>query len=481
MSKTGTPRDRRIMGLANRLRREERGLAMASVVILGAILVAISVVLVVTTASENRVVSGDRTFEQAVHVAESGIDTTLTALDPIFDDVPTTFDDVDDVIESLDLSDAVNMVSMPSSPTKQDVLDAAESLASAEPDTVLETPEGEVVVVGPEEGLVLYGVGFTPALDAGVRKERVVVVDYWPLVGTEAWDPGVAILSDGPLTITGGSFITGGAHTNGKMDVQGGAAIVDECVTGYDPESTEGPDCPVEVEYQFIPSINPLSAHHRSEYDVCRFGASFSPPASGVYAGPANTAVAEEMRAEPGKPCSGAFMHPNLGIFGVGSTTVEFERSRVPPGVFYVDGADVIVRPKRPRDGITQWSILAGTVDAAMDCSTSGGTIHVMSQGDLEAPPGANKYVFVAGGDLNIESQIGVKGLLATHEQVRYSSGINVFGNVVVESACDSASSPLRESSTEGSANIVMDDDLTSDFMLKKFDGVQIVATQELL
>jgi hypothetical protein len=459
---------------------DDRGVAMVSVGLLGAFLVMLSIVVAMQTMQQSRSVDGDRNYEQAIHVSESGVDVALYELDPVLDGLPDTFDDPAEVVGALDLSDYFTVVAVPDDPTKADIVEIAEGIATTSPSAVIETPEGDVVLVAPDDGtLILYSVGFTPSLDAPLRKERVTVVEYYPEISDEQWNPELAILAEDSVKLGGDSVVSGGAHSNGTMSVGGPSNLADECATGLEPPTAVGPDCgDVTIEHHPLPAIDPLRAHYRAHYDVCSFSFSFGAgKPSGVYAGPAYP-YGDKTPATPEEPCSGELVHPHLGLSGVGTTGVMFPKSFSTPGVFYVDGANVQVDSRK--DVETVFTIIAGTVDGALDCSTSGGWIHVGGQGIYKPHPDGNNYAFIAGGDMTMNAGMRANGLLAAHEQVKYNGNIQIFGVLLIEGECNTPGSIVPETATLGTADITFDGSWTTDFILKKFEGVTLTRSTEL-
>jgi len=434
---------------------------MASVALLGGFLVLVSVVVAARTMSENRHVGLDRTWEQALQVAESGIDQALFELEADNDITEVTF-------------------SSPS-PDKAEVVAHAEAVA-ADPAEVLSTPEGDVVIVKDDTAEIAYAVGFTPSIDAAVRKERVLYLDYqWVNTGTP-WVPDGALIVNGDLEVLGDAAFKGAkgnVHSNKKLDLSGSASV-DGCGTGVDPVEASGTDCPPlgDIVEAFMPAINPLAVHKYAQIDICRGGVSFGAAnPSGFYEGPASTLGNP---ATEGEPCSGAFISTGAGnqILGIGSSLVAFDWNST-PGAYYVDGADVTINGKNNMP-VIELSVFAGTVDGATDCSTSRGNIDYGGYAYTQAYPGSGGYSTVAGGDLQVGVQVNVVGVVAMHEQFRMNGQATIVGPVVAEDACDSAGSPVSENRINGGGEIIYDGGWISDFELKDLGAVDVENTREL-
>lgn len=445
--------------------RDDRGAALATVALLGSALVLIAAVIVVRQMVEFDAGSTDRTWEEALHVAESGADDVFYGLTQDEQYLENT-DRVVDATTTIDI--------------REDAISEASDLARDFPDTVVTTPDGDVVVFQVEGVDVLYAVAFSPSIDATRRVERVIAIEYQRMHSGNPWTPQGAILSEEDIQVSANAQILGShgnVHSNKAANVHQDAVITG-CASGYDPQSARGsgPDCTLPVELVFMPQVDPLRTHYLSQYDVCTANHSFHSRPSGVYAGPANTDPTATP-AEPGVPCSGSFVDANRGIAGIGTGSVHFDLP-VPDGVYYVDGLDASIRAKK--DVIKNWSIIVGTEDGALDCSTSGGNVYITGQGEIRSNDAAANYAVVAGGDLRIESQLKFRGLLATHEAVRYAGGATIVGSVVAEGACDHPASPLRGNETQGNSTVIYNGNLASDFILKDWLGVAVVDREEI-
>ncbi len=453
--------------LARRLhgrRRGDIGAAMASVAMLGTALVLVTGVIVVRSVASFEAGTTDRSWEEAIFVAESGTDETLYGL---------TQDEEYMKENKLVVEDDTPLG------TREEVLAAAEEVIDDEPTALRQLPEGEFVVFKPESSEVLYGVAYTPSRAAEDRHERVVVVEYQTRYSGRPWLPDHGLLADGDIVANGGTFTgaNGSAHTNG--DFQAGATTYSVCATGAGNQAAVGPDCPaLPIEVQWIPEVDPLKSHAYSEYDVCRAGWSFgaSLGISGLYAGPANK-DSGTTPATPGVPCSGSFIPGTRNISGIGTNSVSF-RDDVPQGAYYLDGVDATLRGKR--DGAVSWTVIAGTANGVLDCSTTGGNIKANSQLQLQPAAAGKPYAIVAGGDVQFNGGADIWGLVATHEHLFFGGNLNVNGSIVAEGACDSAGSPERYNRVEGDMSVHYNGEIVSDFILKDRLGVDVLARNEM-
>lgn len=163
--------------------RHDDGFAIAVVSLLGSVLVLFSLVITSRTLNETQIGSEDRSWEQAVFVAESGVDQALRDLDH------------DLTIAEVDLGTA---------PTRSGAAVAAEAAATADPSIVVSTPEGEVVALKQLGADRLYAVGFVPDIAHSDRIERVIEITYTEGTGVPgSIFPEGAIVANEDVTMTG--------------------------------------------------------------------------------------------------------------------------------------------------------------------------------------------------------------------------------------------------------------------------------------
>src|SRR5687768_8372368 len=180
---------------ARRHSADERGIALVSVVGMSAILFAIAAIVMTRNISDYNQVRNDRRFEQAIQVADSGVDHTLFKVGA--EQTYTTGETVPDFG-----GDAA--------------AEEAWVLENAADNALVTTPEGQWATIRPENAEVIYSVGYVPTR-ANPFKVRVIraAYDYAPFV------PSVAILTDGDLKISGNPSIEGAGgsvHANGDIE-----------------------------------------------------------------------------------------------------------------------------------------------------------------------------------------------------------------------------------------------------------------------
>ncbi len=202
-----------------RLRGDDRGAAMAVVAMLGTALVLIAAVIVSRQMIEFEVGSSDRDWEEALHVAESGVDEVLYELDQDHEYIEN---------EGLTVAAGTDLS------TRDAIVAAAEDLAS-DVTVIRDTPDGDVIVFEEADQAdgKLYAVAFSPSIDAEHRLVRVLETEYhitWN--ATHAFPPG-ALVAEGNVDMTGnGNTVTvpsppheASVFTNGNYTGSGNASV----------------------------------------------------------------------------------------------------------------------------------------------------------------------------------------------------------------------------------------------------------------
>lgn len=420
---------------------DQRGVAMATVVLLGAVLVLMATVVALRAYASSDRVETDRKWEQALYTAESGIDVAL--VESSADSSWNTGESAADLVD------------------RADVIAAADARSASE---LIASPEGDLVLVKPADGDAVYAVGFSPSRDAVHRQVRIVEAAFEPKMSsftpTMGFVTGSDLLvdSNNPKTVsTGGN--QGRIHANGKVTTKNGPKDdVRGCVThtgggGYTSgDISENPDCPTTtpIDPVPIPVVDPLRLHSLAHYDFCYSGAHYGPAHSSPLAGTAGT------------PCSGGIA-TDLP-FNVNPNTSSVALDEGLSAVFFSWGRDVSLKVTKPDVAIT---IIAAKLDNTTSCGLDsyGGSIDVLVSKDasLVPHPSAENATLIAAADLDLKIS-GIKktakgapgtivGFLAAGEQVALKAvgnvdvdniGGAVRGAVIAVDTCDTNSSPVH-------------------------------------
>lgn len=193
MTKPRSPRFSRLADRSPNLAWDDRGAALAVVAMLGTALLLIAAVIVARQMTEFEVGASDQGWEEALHVAESGVDEMLYELDQN----PSYMED-----EDLLVTGALD--------TRDEIVAAAEMLVNRKAAALIDAPDGQVVVFEERDAEgTLYSVAFSPSIDAEHRLVRVLETEYEVTYNaTHTFPPG-ALVSEGNVRFTGnGKTIT---------------------------------------------------------------------------------------------------------------------------------------------------------------------------------------------------------------------------------------------------------------------------------
>jgi hypothetical protein len=444
---------------ARRHSSDERGIAMVSTVLMGAILFAIAAIVMTRNFSDYNQVRSDRRFEQAIQVADSGVDHTLykVGATPSYttgETLPAEFmgPDVDRAAEEAWVLDEISN------------------------NPLVTTPEGQWATIRPSDAAgvpvdVIYSVGYVPTR-AAPYKVRIIraAFDYAPFV------PSTAILTDGNLQIGGSATVTGAGgsvHANGDV-IYGGSPSVSGYVSAAgsctgcnsptigDPANSGGGKPAREV-----PLINPRENYVMSEYDLCPNGEIRTGPSYSLGDHPPNAS---------GVPCGGTPI-PHAGEwFGWNYMDVDqsgqlkghqwkYESQTPYHGVYYIyqGSAEIAGNPGTPTTPwkVTIFSEASATGDEPGHCPHVGGDIDMQGGGDVKPSPKAQPLHLIAGRDLLMNGTPGNRweGVYAAHEQFKLSGNVEMNGVIIANDYCDTPKSPASQNiiNVGGSAKINYD------------------------
>lgn len=264
--------------------RSEEGAALTAALFLGLAMILLSAVVMTRALGQSDAEFADETYEHAIQSAEAGVNLAITEL--AADSTFTTGE------------------SMVSLGTKADVIAAAD----AKPDSdVIQTPDGELVLIVPTDGGVVFGVGYVPSRDHPQRKVRVIET----AVDQLEWVPDFGMWVGGDIEIKGRKpgdkkeidiwGIKGRVHVEGELKLEhdldkppSEQKGVDGCITTldlWDPkhpqhndiysneDTVNNPDCPLtaDVVSMPLPDIDPRRLYKLSHYVVCPAGLRYGP------------------------------------------------------------------------------------------------------------------------------------------------------------------------------------------------------------
>lgn len=432
-------RDRRsIEGFMMRT-SDDRGYALVTVALIGALAMLLVVVIFSRNSADFNRVSDDRRREQVLHGADAALDHALYWLDenPDWDTGLTS-----EPYDPLDFDSKLE--------EREWAIEEANYLADDNPASVVSAPDGEWVTVKPPnpnevDRHPIFGVGFLPSR-AEPRNIRVVKAeyDYAPFV------PDFAVLTNDSLKIKGNAEILGAkgnVHANGDLVLEGSPYIDGHATASneYKPAGYVGK--PEESggfqPLQPVPLVNPRENYSMSEYDLC-------PEDGKLHGGPAHATSPNITDT----PCEGPELAEMRGWSYQGSDPSKgaMWRSGTDPGdgvyYIYLGSADIAASPGSSGNPweVTLFAEASAAGEETDHCPHTGGDIVVSGSPNVRNAEGGYPLLFVAGrdlrpkGTLNSNSYFGVMG---AHEQVSFSGNVKMNGVVIVNNYCDTPGSPV--------------------------------------
>ncbi|MDX1690155.1 MAG: hypothetical protein R3290_03925 [Acidimicrobiia bacterium] len=460
--------------LLRRLRDDDRGVAIATVALLGLAVVMMTSVMTLRGTRQVNNTSSDGQWEQSLHVAEAGLADVIT--DVKADDTYTT----GQILPTFDDADA----------ERAWAVQVADGLPSAD---LITTPEGEYAVIVPAGEQVIYSVGFTPARDAAERRVRTVRVTYERIPGALPYYAAKAFVTNGHLSISGSPTAfesNADVHANGDLDVSGNPTTHDACLTASglatvdgnvnDHASCEGPSYqPLEV----VPDIVPRDFWPSSEYDLCPNGEVRAGPAyGGAFAADPNDA-----------PCTGDILEadagasPYLGWQYLGYSSIdghvwEYGTNVENHGSYYVFQGSASI-PTGPGTNTNPWRIsLVAEAEGACDAHV-GGDIVLTGAAVVTPHETAGTLFMIAGRDVvwDGNGRLKEKGIIGAVEQIAIIGNPVVLGSFIAAEACDTAGDLVDVSEIAGNPKFELDGEVETIWEYVGSEGsVAVVAWDEL-
>ena len=445
---------------ARRLDRQ-RGAGLVLVLVIGAALLAMGALAEVLFKSaatgSTRHVKG----EQAIHLAEQGVDQAIGRLQ-----------------ESSALSyntDTNYGFPTPASTVVTPDQEQAWLLANFGPAAntsgyaaswLQKGPDGEFVSVRPSTRKTIYGISWVPSR-AKPKRVRVLKAEWLPA----NFSPIHAILVGGSLELAGNaavSGIAGSVHANGDIATTGNSVSVSKTV------STSGvfqPDPPNfqsvggtenNSPRQTIPVIDPdryWTDHHND------------PAFSGAWLD--FCGADESVRLPSGSsPCTGTVVGSVAGSgtyqgwdYKASTSTWSYNGAGDYFGVFFFYRATVTVSGS-PGTATSPWraTIIASSAPIAVACGHQYGDIKITGSPKMTSFGENNSLTMMAGTDLTISgtTQTSLSGLFAAHEQLLVDGNGTLDGSLVAQDHCHTAGTPVDASKVSGSMSITFNKDVTA-------------------
>lgn len=431
-------------------------MALAAVLILGLAVVMLSSVVVVRSLGQSGATLSDAVWEQALQVAESGLDEGLVAVSA--DESYSTGEILPGSFEGNEEARAWMV--------------AAADARSA--DQVRTTPLGEYVIVRPSNTEMVFAVGYVPGRAVETRRVRVVGARLGEATINGSWLARYALLTGDRLEMSGNptlvSGVTVGVHTNGFLDVRG-SVFVDGCLSASDGALVTGsmgqePGCsnpgiqaPVE-----IPVVDVTGFWYLSQYDLC--------PQGRVKAGPGHPTHGNTVG---NAPCTGSTLevdartNPYRGWRYEGydeklGADWTYTLQAAYDGVYYVHRGSVDLASS-PGSIADPWEVTVVTEGIGACPDIIGGDVEISGSPSMAPHPEARNLLIGAGRDLSISGGPNLTGLIAVHEQIQNQGDpTGVESAWLAEGACDSGNDWVDVTDVAGNASITNSGPIASPF-----------------
>ena len=403
---------------------DQRGAAIAMVLLIGSVLVVLTGVVVTRGMRQMGTTSGDARWEQALNVAEAGMEYAINERN--VDSEYTTGETV---------------------PTFADRTEEREwAIAAAAGNPVVATPEGEFAVIVAESDQVLYSVGYVPARGAEGVRTRVVRREYETARFTAA--NGLLVGGDADLEantivdVPDGENAT--VYVNGEVTV-GVNTVVDGCVLSSVTVIPETADCPASpVAPAWMPSIRVRPYYAFATTALCADGTARGGPVH-----PSLPDPTPETPCDPADPILPSLDWKFLANKNSWNATDIFQS-----GVIYLYGTNFDGGlGKMPQNKVAEITLLAER--SSRSCLVdAGGHISLSAGSYIRYHPSLAVYetALIAEGDILYRGGATVIGAVMAGEQIDYSGGPESWGPIIATDECDSLDSPVSSTVLVGGA-----------------------------
>jgi hypothetical protein len=437
--------------------RGEQGFAIAAVLLLGTMLLMLGSVVVIRSLRQAGNVNVDAQWEQALAVAEAGLDLGL-----------------DRAASSSGFSTGQILPEFSGDPSAERawIVDTADATVSSEVGT---TPQGEFVILRPDNSSAIYSVGYVPSRNAEPRRVRVVRAQIGTAIRPGAWQARYAILTDGELGLNGNptvvSGVTVGIHSNDYLSV-GGSSSVDGCLSASGGARITGaviqdPSCqpPGNQAPVTMPLVDVRSLWSFSQYDLC--------PSGQVRAGPAHPIQGHTVANEP---CTGATLEAdaqtspfrNWRFQGCCDAKLNarwtYETDDAADGVYYIHEGSVDISSSPGMLG-APWEVTL-LIEGLGTCpAQTGGDLSISGDPTMVPYSGTDALLAAIDRDLEITGNPDTSGLIAVNEQIKLGGTADVTeGAFLASNDCDSADDQIDENYVAGNTTITNSGPISSPF-----------------
>jgi hypothetical protein len=430
-----------------RVIRDERGIAVATVLLLGFSLILLTSVVAFRSLVQSQSVHVDSEWELTLAVAEAGLDVGL---------------DLANADESYTTGETAPHP-FPDSDTERKWVVAAADARS--PSDLGQVPGGEFMVIRPFNSEVVYSVGYVPTRSAPDRRVRAVRGRIGLSSEVGGWNAAYAVLSGGNLAFKGNPTVASGSsvgiHANGDLSI-GGSSFIQSCISASGAVSVSGsysqaPGCamPGGQATVLLPIIDIRSLWSLSEYDMC--------PDGRVRAGPAHPTMGGTVTSVP---CSGATLDTDtqtspfrswkyngccdsrLGAKWVYDNDIPFD------GVYYFHEGSVTIGASPGSVG-APWQVTLLVAGSGTCPDKVGGDLSISGNPTMVPYPNTRNLLLGVDRDLEISGNPDLSGIMAVQEQLKINGASSIVeGAFIIGDSCDSAEDYVHESDWSGNPTV---------------------------
>ena len=404
---------------------DDRGAAIAMVLLVGSVLVLLTGVVVARGVRQAGSTAGDARWEQALHVAEAGMDYAINE-------------------RNISGSSTGELVPTFASRTEE----REWVLEQVADNPVVQTPEGEFAWLVPEYQKVLYSVGYVPSRDAPGRWARVLRRSY-KVVNFVAAD---GLLVGGNASLAANTLIDDPDGSNATVFVNGWVTLgnnvtIDGCLISGETEIPETADCPGSPSAPaWIPTVRVRPYYALAHEALCADGT--------VRGGPLHASFPDPTPQTPCDPTDPIIIGSQWKFNAPGNSWSG--KSSGVEGVVYLYGTNFDgTAGKAPQNLPAYVTLIAER--SSRDCGVrAGGHITLGSGSYVVYHSSIAQYrtVLIAEGDIKYRGGSTTVGAVIAAEQVDYRGSPDSWGPVTAADECDSLNSPVSLTELSGGAVI---------------------------
>jgi hypothetical protein len=411
--------------------QDDSGAVIAAVMLVGAVLVALSSLMIARGFRQLVNTSNDTNWDNSLFAAEAALDDGLLILDQDFD---------------FTTGETIPLATLGTEGEKDWALTAADARPASE---VIAVAEGEYVLVRPSNSTVLFAIGYAPARDADARRVRVIraSVDGQPWT----WQVEHALLVGKDLELSGNTTINdtndnlgAAVHANGTVSSSGSYAV-EGCLTSSLSSIAATSLCPPSPSpREPLPVIEPVLLYPQAHYLLCADET--------VYGGPAHPISPDPDLV----PCSG-----NETIVALtdwtskkqgGVVTWSTQGAADTSAVFYIHNGNFDGKLGSDQSPL-EATVIVENGNGATCASPSTGNVEMSANSNVTVHPSMRAIgydiLFVAQGDVRFRGGATVGGAILAHEQIDYRGNAGSWGGVVAVDVCDTNGSPVSTSKVD--------------------------------